>query len=173
MPAPYLCSPVSVNPAERFLREQTRVKRQGRGFMYPQQFTTLTAKPPWAVSFVFGLHVPSGVQHGADDLVQRDKMSARAAQGHAGGVDGLDGGDGVALNAGYLDEARNRITGEAQIVLHAYFRGVFHLVGCSPQVLPQERRRPWSRLRPLLPGSLRPRRKWRRFSCTGWRFPRR
>ena len=36
---------------------------------------------------------------------------------------------------GYLDEARNRITGEAQIVLHAYFRGVFHLVGCSPQVL--------------------------------------
>ena len=37
---------------------------------------------------VFGLHVPSGVQHGADDLVQRDKMSARAAQGHAGGVDG-------------------------------------------------------------------------------------
>ena len=52
---------------------------------------------------------------------------AVTAQGHAGGVDRLDRGHGVAFDAGHLHQAANRVAGQAQIVFHADFGGVFHL----------------------------------------------
>src|SRR5262249_42272273 len=48
-------------------------------------------------------HVAPGVAHGLDGLVQRDKMTAVTAKGDTGGADGLDGGHGVAFDAGDLD----------------------------------------------------------------------
>src|SRR6185436_7781241 len=51
---------------------------------------------------VFLLHVGAGGAHGADDLVERHEVLAAALQGHARGVDGLDRGHCVALDAGDL-----------------------------------------------------------------------
>ena len=56
-------------------------------------------------------------------------MLAIAAQGHAGGVDCLDGAHGVALDAGNLHQPTHGVAGHAQVVLHADFCGVFHLLG--------------------------------------------
>ena len=56
-------------------------------------------------------------------------MLAIAAQGHAGGVDCLDGAHGVALNAGDLHLPTHGVARHAQVVFHADFSGVFHLFG--------------------------------------------
>src|SRR5580765_4640547 len=63
---------------------------------------------------VFVLHVGAGGAHRADDLVERHEMLAAALQGHARGVDGLDRRHRVALDAGNLDEATDRIAGQAE-----------------------------------------------------------
>src|SRR5690606_19946238 len=68
---------------------------------------------------VLVLHVPAGVAHGLDDLVQADLVLAVAAQGHARGIDGLDRAHGVALDAGDLHQAPDRVAGQAEIVFHA------------------------------------------------------
>src|SRR5690606_27682843 len=77
---------------------------------------------------VFAFHVGAGLAHGADDLVQRDKVPAIATQGHACSVDGLYRAHGVALDAGHLDQAAYRVAGQAEVVLHADLGGVFHLM---------------------------------------------
>src|SRR5690606_27041485 len=59
----------------------------------------------------------AGLAHGADDLVQRDKVPAIAAQGHACSVDDLYRAHGVALDAGHLDQAVDRVAGQAEVVL--------------------------------------------------------
>src|SRR3546814_4302256 len=75
---------------------------------------------------VFVLHVAAGVAHGLDDLVQAHLVLAVAAQGHARGIDGLDRAHGVALDAGNLAQAADRVAGPAEVVLHADFGRVLH-----------------------------------------------
>src|SRR5690349_11502143 len=53
---------------------------------------------------VLVLHVGAGLLHGLDDLVEGDVVAAVAAQGHASGGDGLDGGHAVAFDARDLHE---------------------------------------------------------------------
>src|SRR5260221_14530652 len=65
---------------------------------------------------VFVLHVGAGVAHGADDLVERHEMLAAALQGHARGVDGLDGGHRVAPDAGNLEEPDDGVSGQDEVV---------------------------------------------------------
>src|SRR5258708_10173148 len=71
---------------------------------------------------VFVLHVGAGVAHGADDLVEGHKVLAAALQGHARGVDGLDRGHRVALDARNLGEAPDGVAVEAEVVLHGDLR---------------------------------------------------
>src|SRR4029079_6669225 len=73
---------------------------------------------------VFVFHVGAGGTHGANDLVQRHEVLAAALEGHAGGVDGLDGRHRVALDAGDLDEPPDRVAGQAEVVLHGDLGGV-------------------------------------------------
>ena len=49
-------------------------------------------------------------------------------QRERGGVDGLDGAEGVALDAGNLDQAADRVAGHAEMVLHADLGGVLDLL---------------------------------------------
>ena len=58
-------------------------------------------------------------------------MRAITAQRHARSVDGLDGGDGVALDAGDLHQAAHGVAGQAQVVFHADLGGVLGLFGCA------------------------------------------
>ena len=60
-------------------------------------------------------------------------------QGH--GVYGTHRGNGVALDAGDLDEPADRVAGEAQHVLHRNLRGVFDLGEAHAAHLCQRRRR--------------------------------
>src|SRR5690349_24907864 len=65
---------------------------------------------------VLFLHVAAGVAHRLDDLVERHAMLAVPAQRHARGVDRLHRAHRVALDAGDLHEARDRVAGQAQVV---------------------------------------------------------
>src|SRR5690606_34237137 len=82
---------------------------------------------------VLVLHVAAGVAHGADHLVQRDLVLAVAAHGHAHGVDRLDRAHRVALDAGNLHQAADRVAGQAQVVLHADLGGVLDLAGAGAE----------------------------------------
>src|SRR5699024_5291699 len=64
---------------------------------------------------------------GLDHLVQADLVAAIAAEGDARGVDGLDRAHGVALDAGDLHQAADRVAGQAEVVLHADLGGVLDL----------------------------------------------
>src|SRR4051794_41057121 len=77
---------------------------------------------------VLVLHVRTGLAHGLDRLVQRDVVPTVPPHRHAGGGDGLDRADGVALDARDLHEPPDRVAGEAQVVLDADLRGVLHLL---------------------------------------------
>ena len=56
------------------------------------------------------MHVGAGIAHGADYPVEGNEVFAVTAQGHLRGVDRLDRGDGVALDARHLHQAdRNRV----------------------------------------------------------------
>src|SRR5260370_10350334 len=78
---------------------------------------------------VFVLHVGTGVAHGADDLVEGHEVLAAALQRHARGVDGLDRGHRVALDAGNLDEPPAGMAAEAEAVLHGDLRRILRLRG--------------------------------------------
>src|SRR2546423_4356304 len=52
---------------------------------------------------------------------------------HAGGRDGLDRGHAVAFDARDLDEAADRVAGQAEVVLHADLGGVLDLLGCRSE----------------------------------------
>ena len=67
--------------------------------------------------------LPHGLNHG----VKRDVVCAVAAQRHSSGIDGFYGSHGVALDAGDLHEAANRVAGESKIVLHADLGGILDL----------------------------------------------
>ena len=50
-------------------------------------------------------------------------------------------GHGVALDAGDLHQTANGVTGQAQVMLHGHFCGVFHLIQVQAVQLRQSRRR--------------------------------
>src|SRR5206468_3164752 len=77
------------------------------------------------------VHVEAGLAHRLDHLVEADPMIAGAHHGEPRGLDRLDRADRVALDAGHLDEAADRIAGEAEIVLHADLGGVLDLSGAA------------------------------------------
>src|SRR5918997_6445424 len=77
---------------------------------------------------VLVLHVRAGLAHRLDRLVEGDVVPAVAADGHAGGGDGLDRADGVALDARDLHQPADRVAGEAEVVLDADLGGVLHLL---------------------------------------------
>src|SRR3954468_15701063 len=84
---------------------------------------------------VLVLHVRAGLAHRLDRLVQRDVVPAVPPHGHAGGGDGLDRADGVALDARDLHQPPDRVAGEAEVVLDADLRGVLHLLRCPAEDL--------------------------------------
>ena len=60
-------------------------------------------------------------------------MLAVTPQCHPGRADSLDSAHGVAFYAGHLHQATDRVTGQAKIVFHGYFRRVFNLLRCATQ----------------------------------------
>lgn len=66
--------------------------------------------------------------HGFADHVIADVPGAAEAVAQVAGVHGPHGGDGVALDAGDLDQAADGVAGEAQVVLQGNFRRILHLV---------------------------------------------
>ena len=76
---------------------------------------------------VFRVHIFAGFIHGFDYFVQRHHRLGGALQRHARGVDGFDGGNGVALDARYLHLAAHRVASEAKMVLHGDFGGNTYL----------------------------------------------
>ena len=60
-------------------------------------------------------------------------MLTVASQGHAHRIDGLDRAHGIALDARYLHQSANRVAGQAEVVFHADFGGVFHLLHRAAQ----------------------------------------
>jgi proline iminopeptidase len=79
------------------------------------------------------LHVVAGLAHGRDHLVERDLVGAVAAQRKPRRVDRLDRAHGVALDAGNLHEARDRVAGEAEVVFHPDLGGVLDLGVRAPE----------------------------------------
>lgn len=70
-------------------------------------------------------HALGGEAHGADGVVEGDLLGAGlAAEGEVGAADGLDGAEGVALDAGGLDEAADGVARQAQVVLDADLGGL-------------------------------------------------
>src|SRR3954469_7971971 len=65
------------------------------------------------------VHVEAGLAHRLDHLVEADPVRAIADQSETRGFDRLDRADRVPLDARHLDEAADRIAGQAEIVLHA------------------------------------------------------
>ena len=54
-------------------------------------------------------------------------MGAIAQYGQPRRFDSLDRANGVAFDTGYLDQAANRIAGQAEIMLHADLGRIFYL----------------------------------------------
>src|SRR5687768_16625788 len=88
------------------------------------------AERGFLVAFV---HVEAGLAHRLDDLVEADEVVAGADQSEARSLDRLDRADRVALDAGDLDQARDRIAGEAEIMLHSDLGGILDLPGRSTE----------------------------------------
>lgn len=76
---------------------------------------------------VLALHICPGLAHGRNDLIKGDLVDAVAAEGETGRIDGLHAADSVSLYTGNLHQAADRVARESEVVLHADFRGVFHL----------------------------------------------
>ena len=78
--------------------------------------------------FVVCRHVDARLAHRLDNLIQRHFVRAIAVHRQLRSVDRLYGPHRVALNARYLHQPTNRVTGEAQIVFHADFGRLFYIV---------------------------------------------
>src|ERR671917_243207 len=111
--------------AVRTAQLSVRVKGWDRGA--PSALEDVERQPATGGLLVLVLHVRAGLAHGLDRLVQRDVVSAVAADGHARRGDGLDRADGVALDARDLHQPPDRVAGEAEVVLDADLGGVLHL----------------------------------------------
>ncbi|MNG24690.1 hypothetical protein D3C84_1094480 [compost metagenome] len=60
-------------------------------------------------------------------------MRTVTAQRHLCGIDRFHRCDGVALDAGYLHQATDRVTGQPKVVFQTNFRSVFHLLGTGAE----------------------------------------
>ena len=125
-----------------------------------QHSTMFTAKPPRRL-LVLGHHVGAGLAHRLDDLVQAHVVGAVAAQRHARGVDGLHGGDRVALDARDLHQTADRVAGQPRGGAPCRSRRRSPPAPACHRAPRTARRRPSSRRRRPRPGS-RPRRPNRR-----------
>ena len=75
------------------------------------------------------MHVAPGLAHGLDAGVEADEVPAVAAQRERGGGDRLDRAEAVALDAGGLHQAGDRVAGHAEVVLERDLGGVLDLRG--------------------------------------------
>ena len=124
----------------------------------------LTARPPVEVSLYFTLMSRPvwrmvSMQASSGTTWMPSPRSARR-----GGGDGLDGAEAVALDAGHLDEAADRVAGHAEVVLERDLGGVLDLGVASRRARRRGRRRPWRRRSRPRPGSRPRRRRSRRWS---------
>src|ERR1043165_4032049 len=87
------------------------------------------------------VHVEPGLAHRLDHLIEADPVRAVADEGEARGLDRLDRADRVPFDARHLDEAADRIAGQAEIVLHAYLGRILDLRRRPPQSRGKPRRR--------------------------------
>ena len=69
-----------------------------------------------------------GLAHRRDHLIERHLVRAVAAHRQARRVDGLHRAHRVALDAGDLHQARDRVAGQPEVVLHADLGGVLDLL---------------------------------------------
>ena len=74
------------------------------------------------------VQVDAGLLHGPADHIVADVTGAGEEVAEVAGIHSPDGGNGVALDAGDLHQAADGVAGEAQMMLHGNFRGIFHLV---------------------------------------------
>lgn len=79
--------------------------------------------------------VVAGFEHRADDFVEGDAVAAVGEPGVHVRVHRAGSGEGVALDAGDLDEAANRVARQAEVVLKAHFGGILDLVGRAAEDL--------------------------------------
>src|SRR5882672_4233549 len=82
---------------------------------------------------VFGLHIRSGVPHRPDHLIEGDVVRPIAAQRQRGCIDGLDGAERVAFDAGNLHQPADRIAGHPEMMLHPNLRGILDLPAAAAQ----------------------------------------
>ena len=85
----------------------------------PQHSTKFTASPPSDVSLYFDCMSAPVWRIVAMTLSSETLWRAVAVQRQRGGGDRLDGAEGVALDAGDLHQAADRIAGHAEVMLHA------------------------------------------------------
>src|SRR5918911_1716761 len=105
---------------------QLRVRVKGRDTGASSALDDVERQPATGGLLVLVLHVRAGLPHGLDRLVQRDVVPAVPPHRHAGGGDGLDRADGVALDARDLHQPPDRVARQAQVVLDADLRRVLH-----------------------------------------------
>ena len=77
--------------------------------------------------FVGGAHVETGFAHGGDDFVETDAMVAIGKEGKCGAMKSATGRNGVSFDAGNLYVTSHRVTGEAEVMFHTHFGGIFNL----------------------------------------------
>ena len=75
----------------------------------------------------------SGPLHGLYNCIKRNNVTAVRHQGVLGAVHHPRGGEGVALDAGYLDQAADRVAGQAEEMLHAHGGGALNLGRSAPE----------------------------------------
>ena len=125
-----------MHPSRRLMPATAHFRRVSVGPAY-QHSMTLTASPPRAVSLYLIFMSAPVSRMVLIALSRRDLVAAVAAEGEPGRVDRLDRGDGVALDAGDLHEAADRVAGEAEVVLDADLGGVLDLLGGAAEHLAQ------------------------------------
>ena len=72
--------------------------------------------------------VDAGLVHGPADHVVADVTGTGEEVAHVAGVHGPQGGHGIALDAGDLDETADGVAGQTQMVLHGDLCRVLHLI---------------------------------------------
>ena len=95
--------------------------------------------------FIFVMHVGTGIAHGADHPVQRDKVLTVTAQCHLRRVDRFHRGNRVALDARHLHQPAHRVAGQAEVVFQTDFRRVAQLRRGGTQDVRQTGRRLYCR----------------------------
>src|SRR5690606_22838571 len=92
-------------------------------------------EPALAGLLVLAPHVEPGALHHADHLVEGHDALAAGVQGELRRTPGLRDAHRVALDAGGLDEAHDRIAGQPEVVLEPDLRGALDLVDVAPEDL--------------------------------------